>query len=239
MNLANIQPHIWQLAATGFFLITLATIAIIKLTRKVPYLLHKNWQATLKEELSLQQPQLLLESYLLTRTQMFSIGAITTGIISYFLYFHGTEPTSLAYGGFFLALLLLCSINLKHALFPDVVVITLLWCGLLFHAYFEKASSDYLYGAALGYVGPSLFLHLVKIKTGKQIFGFGDVKMMSMMGAWFGMGALPSLLMYFSIAVIVGAVSALIFRKSFTYSTGLHHAFAAVNVYWGINGWPL
>jgi leader peptidase (prepilin peptidase) / N-methyltransferase len=98
----------------------------------------------------------------------------------------------LAYGPFCLALVALTAIDLEHRLLPDAITIPgtilgLLLAAVLPHLSFPEAAAGALVGAALFY-GVGWFYEKW---TGRRGLGGGDVKMMAMIGAFLGVGALP------------------------------------------------
>ena len=98
----------------------------------------------------------------------------------------------LAYGPFCLALVALTAIDLEHRLLPDAITIPGAILGLLLSLVlpqlsFQEAAAGALVGAALFYgVG-----RLYEKWAGRRGLGGGDVKMMAMIGAFLGVGALP------------------------------------------------
>jgi leader peptidase (prepilin peptidase)/N-methyltransferase len=79
----------------------------------------------------------------------------------------------------------------------------LLWLGLglnLFGLYVSLEAS--LIGAIAGYGILWLVYHLFRLTTGKEGMGFGDFKLMAMLGAWLGWQALPVIILLSS---VVGA----------------------------------
>lgn len=218
-------------------MLPLAFLSVIKLAEKIPYRMEKDWHDTLKEQYALMQEGLDLEKYGLSIPQKISIGFFVLLIVAYFSYTLSLTPKSLAFCFFFLSLLLLSVINLKHTLFPDVIVLPLLWAGLLFHAIWETPTSEYILGAAFGYIVPFLVINVIKMKTGKQVLGFGDVKMFAMMGAWFGALALPNIFACFLLATVIGVIVPILNKKTSPLPTAYCHAFASVYTYAGWTLW--
>jgi leader peptidase (prepilin peptidase) / N-methyltransferase len=102
----------------------------------------------------------------------------------------------LAYGPFCLALVALTAIDLERRLLPDAITIPGTILGLLLSLVlpqlsFPEAAAGALVGAALFYgIG-----RLYEKWAGRRGLGGGDVKMMAMIGAFLGLGALPLVIM--------------------------------------------
>ncbi|MCH4577789.1 prepilin peptidase, partial [Achromobacter xylosoxidans] len=60
-----------------------------------------------------------------------------------------------------------------------------------------------------------VIFHAFRLLTGREGMGFGDFKLLAALGAWFGVGALPMLLLAASVAgVVVGGALTLSGRAS-------------------------
>ena len=101
-------------------------------------------------------------------------------------------------------LIALTAIDLDHQLLPDSLTLPLLWVGLLINidATFVSLESAVL-GAVFGYLCLWSVYWLFKIITGKEGMGYGDFKLLGALGAWFGLNALPTIVLLSS---LVGAV---------------------------------
>ena len=114
-------------------------------------------------------------------------------------------------GGFLLltwGLLEMSLIDADHQLLRDVLVLPLLWLGLIAN-YFGLYTSleDALWGAIAGYLSLWSVYWLFKLVTGKEGMGFGDFKLLAMLGAWGGWQVLPLTILLSS---LVGAVLGLL-----------------------------
>ena len=109
-------------------------------------------------------------------------------------------------GAMILTAVLICltAIDLDTHLLPDSLTLPLIWIGLLLNL---NVTYTTLEGAVLGAVGGYLSLWSVywgfKLLTGKEGMGYGDFKLLAALGAWFGIGAIPTLILASS---LVGAV---------------------------------
>jgi leader peptidase (prepilin peptidase)/N-methyltransferase len=101
-------------------------------------------------------------------------------------------------------LISLTAIDLDHQLLPDSLTLPLLWVGLLINmnATFVTLESAVL-GAVFGYLSLWSVYWLFKVITGKEGMGYGDFKLLAALGAWFGLSALPTIVLLSS---LVGAI---------------------------------
>ena len=101
-------------------------------------------------------------------------------------------------------LVVLTIIDLDHQLLPDSLTLPLVWIGLLLNIdnTFVSLESAVL-GAVFGYLCLWSVFWLFKIVTGKEGMGHGDFKLLAALGAWFGLAALPTIVLLSS---VVGAV---------------------------------
>ncbi len=101
-------------------------------------------------------------------------------------------------------LVVLTAIDLDHQLLPDSLTLPLVWIGLLLNIdnAFVSLESAVL-GAVFGYLCLWAVFWLFKIVTGKEGMGHGDFKLLAALGAWFGLAALPTIVLLSS---VVGAV---------------------------------
>ena len=119
-----------------------------------------------------------------------------------------------ALGALFLCwgLLALSAIDLETQLLPDKLTLPLLWLGLLFnlgHVYTDINSA--VIGAAAGYLTLWSVYYLFRFVTGKEGMGYGDFKLLALLGAWFGWQRLPVVII---MSAGVGAVLGLLLLGS-------------------------
>jgi leader peptidase (prepilin peptidase)/N-methyltransferase len=110
------------------------------------------------------------------------------------------------------ALIALSMIDTDHQLLPDSITLPFLWLGLtlsLFPVFADMRSS--LIGAIAGYLSLWTVYQLFKLLTGKEGMGFGDFKLLALLGAWMGWQALPMIILLSSAvgAVLGGAMIAI------------------------------
>lgn len=149
---------------------------------------------------------------------MRSIGwAIVSSALSLGIYFCFNQTVSAWYLGLILPLLLLYEIDERMFLLPDILTVPLLLGGFCFSAFtLSPINEEFLtpaqisaLGAIAGYVLPiiaSIFL----IKKHPDCFGGGDIKLLAALGAWFGLGVVPYLILLSS---AVFAIISLIKRQ--------------------------
>lgn len=129
-------------------------------------------------------------------------------------------------------LLAMSMIDIDHQLLPDSIVLPLLWLGLI-------ASSmglfvplpDAVWGAVAGYLSLWSVYWLFKLITGKEGMGYGDFKLLAMLGAWGGWQVLPLTILLSS---VVGAVLGSIMLRMQNAETGTPIPFGP---YLAIAGW--
>ncbi|WP_454254520.1 prepilin peptidase [Pseudomonas sp. Marseille-Q8238] len=108
-------------------------------------------------------------------------------------------------------LLAMSLIDVDHQLLPDDLVLPLLWLGLIVNAFGLFANlEDALWGAVAGYLSLWSVYWLFKLLTGKEGMGYGDFKLLAMLGAWGGWQILPLTILLSS---LVGAVLGVIMLR--------------------------
>ena len=112
-------------------------------------------------------------------------------------------------------LLAMSLIDADHQLLPDVIVLPLLWLGLVANNYglFTNAT-DALWGAVAGYLSLWSVYWLFKLVTGKEGMGYGDFKLLAMLGAWGGWQILPLTILLSSLVGAILGIITLRLRKS-------------------------
>jgi leader peptidase (prepilin peptidase)/N-methyltransferase len=101
------------------------------------------------------------------------------------------------------SLIALSGIDFDHQLLPDSISLPMLWLGLLLSlsGLFADSSASII-GAAAGYLSLWAVYQLFKLMTGKEGMGYGDFKLLALLGAWLGWQFLPLIIMLSS---LVGA----------------------------------
>jgi leader peptidase (prepilin peptidase) / N-methyltransferase len=101
-------------------------------------------------------------------------------------------------------LISLSGIDIRTQYLPDDITLPLLWFGLLISLVplFVDPSNAIL-GAAVGYLSLWSVYKLFKLITGKEGMGYGDFKLLAVLGAWCGAKAILSIVL---ISSLLGAV---------------------------------
>ncbi|MBC3466146.1 A24 family peptidase [Pseudomonas sp. RW10S2] len=129
-------------------------------------------------------------------------------------------------------LLALSLIDAEHQLLPDVLVLPTLWLGLVVNAFgLFVPLADALWGAVVGYLSLWSVYWLFRLVTGKEGLGYGDFKLLALLGAWGGWQVLPLTLLLSS---VVGAVIGLCLLRLRKASLGTTMPFGP---YLAIAGW--
>lgn len=112
------------------------------------------------------------------------------------------------------SLIALTFIDLDHQLLPDKITLPLVWLGIffnLFTVYTDLASS--VIGAIAGYLSLWSIYHLFRLITGKEGMGYGDFKLLAVLGAWMGWQYLPIIVLLSSLVGAVVGISLILLRQ--------------------------
>jgi len=105
------------------------------------------------------------------------------------------------------ALVALTFIDLDHQYLPDEITLPWLWAGLLLNLGGTFVPlQEAVIGAAAGYLVLWSVYKIFKAVTGKEGMGHGDFKLLALLGAWLGWGALPGIVL---ISSVIGAATGL------------------------------
>ena len=127
--------------------------------------------------------------------------AILTGLIAY-KFGYGWQALSAILLTW--SLIALAVIDFNTTLLPDNITLPFLWLGILVN-YFGLFCSlqDSVLGAVIGYLCLWLVFHLFKLITGKEGMGYGDFKLLALLGAWLGWQYILPIIL---ISSVVGSV---------------------------------
>ncbi|WP_348748673.1 prepilin peptidase [Pseudomonas rhodesiae] len=108
-------------------------------------------------------------------------------------------------------LLAMSLIDADHQLLPDVLVLPLVWLGLIANSFALLVPLyDAVWGAVAGYMSLWSVFWLFKLITGKDGMGYGDFKLLALLGAWGGWQIVPMTLL---MASLVGVFSGLMLMR--------------------------
>lgn len=112
------------------------------------------------------------------------------------------------------ALISLTFIDLDTQYLPDEITLPLLWLGLILnfnHLFTDFASA--FWGAVAGYLTLWTVYQVFKLITRREGMGFGDFKLLALLGAWLGWQVLPAIVIISaSIGSVVGFIL-IVFRQ--------------------------
>lgn len=105
-------------------------------------------------------------------------------------------------------LLAMSLIDADHQILPDALVLPLLWLGLIINSFgLFTGLPDALWGAVIGYMSLWSIFWLFKLVTGKEGMGYGDFKLLALIGAWGGWQVLPLTILLSSVlGAVIGIV---------------------------------
>jgi leader peptidase (prepilin peptidase)/N-methyltransferase len=94
----------------------------------------------------------------------------------------------------------LAFIDFEHLVLPNIITLPFIGLGLIINFFgILQSFHDSLLGAIFGYLFLWGIYHFYKFLTGKVGLGFGDIKFLSMLGAWLGWKMLVFILFFSSI----------------------------------------
>jgi leader peptidase (prepilin peptidase) / N-methyltransferase len=111
-------------------------------------------------------------------------------------------------------LIALAAIDIDTQLLPDTITLPLLWAGL-FANYFGIFVSleDAVLGAISGYLALWAVFWMFKLATGKDGMGYGDFKLLALLGAWLGWQILPVIIVLSSVVGACVGIALMIFSS--------------------------
>jgi len=102
------------------------------------------------------------------------------------------------------SLICLAVIDFDTKLLPDVITLPVLWLGIFININQTFVPlQDSVLGAIIGYLALWSIYQIHHLLTGKEGMGYGDFKLLAMLGAWLGW---QSLLLIVLLSSVVGAV---------------------------------
>ncbi len=112
------------------------------------------------------------------------------------------------------ALLALSLIDFDHQLLPDDITLPFIWIGVIcsFFALYTDLHSSVI-GVMVGYLSLWSLYWAFKLLTGKEGMGYGDFKLLAMLGAWLGWQSLPLILLLSSVAGTLIGIGLILIKK--------------------------
>jgi len=200
--------------------------ALIRPWHNIPllsYLLLRGRCANCKQSISLRYPLVELITALLT---------LLAG-------FHFAPGFALLAALLFTwSLVALSFIDLDHQILPDNITLPLLWLGLLANTLgLFTTLEEAVLGAIGGYLSLWLVYQIHHRLTGREGMGYGDFKLLAVIGAWLGWKILPVVVLMASLAGSVIALSLILVgrhRREIPISFGPYLAIASwMAMMWG------
>ncbi len=108
------------------------------------------------------------------------------------------------------ALIAISVIDIDHQIIPDSISLPFVWIGLMLSLFHPMAGAEVLFidaktaivGALAGYLSLWSVYQLFRLMTGKEGMGYGDFKLLAVLGAWLGWQMLPLIIL---LSAVVGA----------------------------------
>lgn len=166
------------------------------LVTRLPAALERGWRAQALQILGLdadiQQP---LKAFPMVDARAVAVAAACVGMSVLVVWYMGFSLKAAALLILSWGLLALALIDAEHYLLPDNVVIPMLWLGLLVNTSGLLTSlHSAVLGAVCGYLGLWVVHQLFALLTGRDGMGYGDFKLLALLGAWGGWQLLPVIL---------------------------------------------
>ncbi len=176
--------------------------AAIKPYQNIPvlsYLFLKGKCANCKTSISLRYPAIEALTAIMSIIVAQHFGATTTTFFALILTW---------------SLITLSFVDIDHQLLPDNITLPILWLGLFLSLFTVFADSDAsIIGAIAGYLSLWIVYHVFKLITGKEGMGFGDFKLLALLGAWLGWEYLPLIVLLSSLVGALFGFSMIIFAN--------------------------
>jgi leader peptidase (prepilin peptidase)/N-methyltransferase len=112
-------------------------------------------------------------------------------------------------------LVALSFIDFDHKLLPDEIVLPTLWLGLglsLIPVFTDPNSA--ILGAIIGYLVFWIVFQVFLRLTGKEGMGYGDFKLMALLGAWLGWPYLPQIILISTTLGSIVGIAMMVIKKA-------------------------
>jgi leader peptidase (prepilin peptidase) / N-methyltransferase len=112
------------------------------------------------------------------------------------------------------SLIALTVVDIDTQLLPDDITLPLIWLGLLVNLNGTFVPlREAVIGAVAGYLSLWAVYWLFKLATGKEGMGYGDFKLLAVIGAWLGWKMLPLVILLSSLVGAVVGISLIAFAS--------------------------
>ena len=112
-------------------------------------------------------------------------------------------------------LIALAFIDFDHKLLPDEIVLPTLWLGLALSLWpVFTLPHNAIIGAIAGYLSFWVVFQVFLKLTGKEGMGYGDFKLMGLLGAWLGWEFLPQIILISTILGSIVGITLMVFKKA-------------------------
>lgn len=106
-------------------------------------------------------------------------------------------------------------IDADHQLLPDELTLPLLWLGLIVNSFGVFVPlTDAMWAAVAGYLSLWSVFWLFRLLTGQDGLGYGDFKLLALLGAWGGWQILPLTILLAALAGTLGGLTLLRLRNA-------------------------
>lgn len=163
----------------------------------ISYLFLKGKCSACHQSISARYPSVELMTAVMTAAVIYKFGPGLAGLTACLLTW---------------ALIALALIDFDTKFLPDSITLPFLWLGLIVNTVgLITLFPNAFWGAIAGYLSLWFIYQAFKLVTGKEGMGFGDFKLLALLGAWLGWQMLPLVIILSSLAgaIIGGTLIAL------------------------------
>ena len=165
----------------------------------IGYMLLRGKCAACKQAISIRYPLVECVTAILTGIVIWRFGVSIAGFLAIILTW---------------TLIVQTGIDFDNQLLLDEITFPVLWLGLLASLIpVFASSSDAIIGAAFGYLSLWSVFWLYKLFTGKEGMGFGDFKLLALMGAWLGWQLIPQIILMSTLIGSIVGITLIVTKK--------------------------
>ena len=139
-----------------------------------------------------------------------------TAVISVAVAWHfGVSVQTVAALFFSWCLIAASGIDIGHKLLPDSITLPLLWLGIFlsfFDVFVDLETS--VIGAMAGYMSLWSVFIIFKLVTGKEGMGYGDFKLLALLGAWVGWKMIFIIILTSSVVGAVVGITLIVLKRN-------------------------